>query len=236
MSKMYYQRSRRGRNNRDESRSKRTQSVDLKEKIGSGGSEKRLSNAEIDQVLHDIRSRSSSRPPPPKATPPPLPTEFENPKSPPTKQDDKDKVDLRNEEIEAVSRSHLFSDGGTACDDGKSDNSGSNWTENPAYCAPKRKVKINLTIQESPKTVRRKKYKINVKSNDDCENVKKTDTDANLKKSQSDENVVDAETAKLVENLKERLKTFDEDLDRVKKAALKIHHDLNQSSLNKSAV
>ena len=34
---------------------------------------------------------------------------------------------------------------------------------------------------------------------------------------------VDAETAKLVQNLKDRLKTFDEDLDRVKKAAQKIH-------------
>ena len=42
-----------------------------------------------------------------------------------------------------------------------------------------------------------------------------------------DENMVDAETAKLVQNLKDRLKTFDEDLDRVKKAAQKIHHDLN---------
>ena len=39
--------------------------------------------------------------------------------------------------------------------------------------------------------------------------------------------MVDAETAKLVQNLKDRLKTFDEDLDRVKKAAQKIHHDLN---------
>ena len=37
---------------------------------------------------------------------------------------------------------------------------------------------------------------------------------------------VDQETAKMVENLKDRLKTFDEDLDRVKKAALKIHQDL----------
>ena len=75
---MYYQRSRRGRNtsnnNRDNSRSRaRTQSVDLNPQK----TEKRLSSAEIDQVLQDIRSRdprsrSNSRPPPPKGTPPPL--------------------------------------------------------------------------------------------------------------------------------------------------------------------
>ena len=53
----------------------------------------------------------------------------------------------------------------------------------------------------SPRTFR-KKYKVKVEEN------------------------VDQETAKLVENLKDRLKTFDEDLDRVKKAALKIHQDL----------
>ena len=73
--KMYYQRSRRGRNSRDNSRSRlRTPSVSLNEKDST---EKRLSNAEIDQVLQDIRSRdqrsrSTSRPPPPKGTPPPL--------------------------------------------------------------------------------------------------------------------------------------------------------------------
>ena len=61
--------------------------------------------------------------------------------------------------------------------DSKSDNSGSNWTENLAYCAPKRKVKVNVTIQESPRTVRRKKYKINVQSADNenmPDNVPKT--------------------------------------------------------------
>ena len=222
--KMYYQRSRRGRNSRDNSRSRlRTPSVSLNEK---GDSEKRLSNAEIDQVLQDIRSRdqrsrstsrppppkgtppplagadekkpksfekcqsdtdqvlkdlrsndirprsrdqrstsrdqrSTSRPPPPKATPPPLPKEFENPKFTPTnKQDEKtDSRDWEKEEIEAKS---FLND----ASDSKSDNSGSNWTENLAYCAPKRKVKVNVTIQESPRTVRRKKYKINVQSAD----------------------------------------------------------------------
>ena len=142
---MYYQRSRRGRNNRDDSRSRRTQSVDVTEKIRAEkgvekGPEKRLSNAEIDQVLLDIRSRSSSRPPPPKGTPPPLPKEFENPKATPTKfkakLDDKDKTNLKNEEIEASS---LPFGSATTCDS-ESDNSGSNstclWTENPAYCAP----------------------------------------------------------------------------------------------------
>ena len=210
--KMYYQRSRRGRNSRDNSRSRlRTPSVSLNEK---GDSEKRLSNAEIDQVLQDIRSRdqrsrstsrppppkgtppplagtdtdqvlkklrshdirprsrdqrstsrdqrSTSRPPPPKATPPPLPKDFENPKfTPNTKQEDKtdNNKDWENEEIEAQS---FLND----ASDSKSDNSGSNWTENLAYCAPKRKVKVNVTIQESPRTVRRKKYKINVQSAD----------------------------------------------------------------------
>ena len=228
--KMYYQRSRRGRNSRDNSRSRlRTPSVSLNEK---GDSEKRLSNAEIDQVLQDIRSRdqrsrstsrppppkgtppplagadekrpksfekcqsdtdqvlkdlrsndirprsrdqrstsrdqrSASRPPPPKATPPPLPKDFENPKfTPNTKKDDKtdNNKDWENEEIEAQS---FLND----ASDSKSDNSGSNWTENLAYCAPKRKVKVNVTIQESPRTVRRKKYKINVQSSADNENM-----------------------------------------------------------------
>ena len=124
--------------------------------------------------------------------------------------------------------------------DSKSDNSGSNWTENLAYCAPKRKVKVNVTIQESPRTVRRKKYKINVQSSADNENmphnvpqivpgykinVQSADYENvpdNVSKTVKkgggretgvkDENMVDAETAKLVQNLKERLKTFDEDL------------------------
>ena len=210
--KMYYQRSRRGRNSsRDNSRSRiRTPSVSLNEKDST---EKRLSNAEIDQVLQDIRSRdqrsrstsrppppkgtppplagtdtdqvlknlrshdirstsrdqrSTSRPPPPKATPPPLPKDFENPKFTPTKTKQDDKTDnSKNWENEDTEAQSFLND----ASDSKSDNSGSNWTENLAYCAPKRKVKVNVTIQESPRTVRRKKYKINVQPSADNENV-----------------------------------------------------------------
>ena len=104
-----------------------------------------------------------------------------------------------------------------------------------------------MTIQESPRTVRRKKYKINVQSADNenvphnvphnvpkivpgykineqsadyenmPDNVPKTVLE-NVQKGGGretgvkDENMVDAETAKLVQNLKDRLKTFDEDL------------------------
>ena len=48
------------------------------------------------------------------------------------------------------------------------------------------------------------------------------------------ESAVDNETAKLVENLKERLKTFDSDIDRVKKAAMKIQEDLNNNQTLKN--
>lgn len=173
-------------------------------------------------------------------------------------------VDLKNDKIKASSLPF----GSASCDSESDSAAGSNppgnWTENPAYCAPKRKVKINMTVLESPNTVRRKKYKINVKADDEA--VQKYDSDLNplneelmnksnvpLQQSNSqsnvkepaqksnhqlnlpneepskksnNENVVDTETAKLVQNLKERLKTFDEDLDRVKKAAQKINDDL----------
>ena len=43
---------------------------------------------------------------------------------------------------------------------------------------------------------------------------------------------VDEETAKMVENLKVRLKTLDDDLERVKSAALKIHKELNHETIN----
>lgn len=71
------------------------------------------------------------------------------------------------------------------------------------------------TIKVQPKSVPvsprlRKKFKINV-----------------------DVEAVDKETEKLVQNLKERLKTFDEDLDRVKAAALRIHRDLDEHSRQK---
>ena len=77
--------------------------------------------------------------------------------------------------------------------------------ENPAYDAPPPPPKPNVRIP--PKSVPaspsyRRKYRVKVEEN------------------------VDKETAKMVENLKERLKTFDQDLDRVKQAALKIHQDL----------
>ena len=108
-----------------------------------------------------------------------MPKEFKS--TPPTtnatitNQDDKiDKSESKNEDIEA---SLYFDD---ACDS-KSDNSGSNWTENPAYCAPKRKVKVNVAVQESPRTVRRKKYKIHVK-NDSDENVTEKEPNNNVQK------------------------------------------------------
>ena len=82
-----------------------------------------------------------------------------------------------------------------------------------------------MTIQESPRTVRRKKYKINVQSSADNENVphnvphnvpktvpEKVQKGGGKETGVKDENMVDAETAKLVQNLKDRLKTFDEDL------------------------
>ena len=46
---------------------------------------------------------------------------------------------------------------------------------------------------------------------------------------------VDEETAKMVENLKVRLKTLDDDLERVKSAALKIHKELNHETINEFA-
>ena len=82
------------------------------------------------------------------------------------------------------------------------------WVENPAYDAPPVNPKVRIppkSVPASP-TAYRKKYRVRV----------------------VEENV-DKETAKMVENLKERLKTFDQDLDRVKQAALKIHQDLNTS-------
>lgn len=63
-------------------------------------------------------------------------------------------------------------------------------------------------MPSSPAPVRRKKYKIHI--------VEEQPSDA-----------VDVETAKLVQNLKERLNTFDTDLEKVRAAALKIHRDLN---------
>lgn len=77
------------------------------------------------------------------------------------------------------------------------------WVENPAYEA---KVRIPPKSVPASPTTFRKKYRVRVV-----------------------EDNVDKETAKMVENLKERLKTFDQDLDRVKQAALKIHQDLNSA-------
>lgn len=89
--------------------------------------------------------------------------------------------------------------------------------ENPAYDAPppplipqsspKPNVRIPPKSVPASPTTYRKKYKVKVEEN------------------------VDKETAKMVENLKERLKTFDQDLDRVKQAALKIHQDLSSCVL-----
>ena len=91
------------------------------------------------------------------------------------------------------------------------------WVENPAYDAPppplipqsspKPNVRIPPKSVPASPTTYRKKYKVKVEEN------------------------VDKETAKMVENLKERLKTFDQDLDRVKQAALKIHQDLSSCVL-----
>ena len=49
----------------------------------------------------------------------------------------------------------------------------------------------------------------------------------NNHKNNSEEVKVDEETAKMVENLKLRLKTLDQDLERVKQAALKINDEFN---------
>lgn len=63
--------------------------------------------------------------------------------------------------------------------------------------------------------VRRKKYKIHI---------------VEQPQSTTDDDAVDVETAKLVQNLKERLNTFDSDLEKVRAAALKIHQDLNNDN------
>ena len=45
----------------------------------------------------------------------------------------------------------------------KTDNFSLNWRKHPTYCVPKRKIKVHVTVQESPKL--RKKYKIKVTEN-----------------------------------------------------------------------
>ena len=42
----------------------------------------------------------------------------------------------------------------------KTDNSSSNLKKHPTFCVPKRKIKVHVTVQESPKL--RKTYKIKV--------------------------------------------------------------------------
>ena len=56
----------------------------------------------------------------------------------------------------------------------------------------------------------------------------------NNHKNNSEEVKVDEETAKMVENLKLRLKTLDQDLERVKQAALKINDEFNLNNNNNS--
>ena len=91
------------------------------------------------------------------------------------------------------------------------------WTNNPTYSSPSnRKISSietpSSSVPSSPSV--RRKFKIKIQEND---------------KHYKNEVKVDEETAKLVENLKVRLKTLDDDLERVKSAALKIHQELNTS-------
>ena len=57
----------------------------------------------------------------------------------------------------------------------------------------------------------------------------------NNHKNNSEEVKVDEETAKMVENLKLRLKTLDQDLERVKQAALKINDEFNLNDHSNNA-
>ena len=57
----------------------------------------------------------------------------------------------------------------------------------------------------------------------------------NNHKNNSEEVKVDEETAKMVENLKLRLKTLDQDLERVKQAALKINDEFNLNNNNNNS-
>ena len=50
----------------------------------------------------------------------------------------------------------------------KTDNFSLNWRKNPTYCVPKRKIKVHVTVQDSPKL--RKKYKIKVTENMNVQN------------------------------------------------------------------
>ena len=58
----------------------------------------------------------------------------------------------------------------------------------------------------------------------------------NNHKNNSEEVKVDEETAKMVENLKLRLKTLDQDLERVKQAALKINDEFNLNNNNSDKI
>lgn len=305
--KMYYQRSRRRGRDWQEIRAKRTQSADFKNpetnlplNPADNKESRRLSSQEIDQVLSDIRSRSTSRPPPPKATPPSLPPEDKNPwKSSRKSADFSTNPEISENEISSILKNHrrasknsTFKNPDIGTDDESADlpetAESTSWVENPAYSSPiisSKKVKINPKVQpnsvplspkickkklkihvcrnsaadsikesvaaeeESAEEIRneagfkiqpnsvpvshkmcKKKFKIHVRNNDAADSsTKEESTEIKI------EAAVDHETAKLVENLKERLKSMDQDLDRVKAAALKINQDLVENFSDSSS-
>ncbi len=121
------------------------------------------------------------------------------------------------------------------------------WCENPAYNAPSNKKKIKIQVRkEVPRAepLPRRKFKVHVKAEVVQPQNRPQQVHGRVHPeheqhgdhewqypgggSGTSEAAVDEETAKMVENLKERLKTMDADLNRVKEAAMKINQDIQK--------
>ena len=81
---------------------------------------------------------------------------------------------------------------------------------------------------------RKKKYKIKCNIQQSKPSPSASHLQNHKKNSEIDKKV-DEETAKMVENLKLRLKTLDQDLERVKQAALKINDEFNLNDHSNNA-